>query len=224
MKSQFKLASVLGFASASLSAHAVFITQNVDNTTITSGNSVSCNSGNIHTDNWYARGFQLSDYGIFTPFQVSSVRFGVELAGSGSGTQSITVNVYDGYTVSGAVITPGALAGTSTFNLADGALFFHIENVNALITSGRVLAEIFTPDGFAAGNSFFIGSNPNGQTGPSYIKAPDCGVTSLTNLGAIGFPNMHSLIALNGEPVPEPATLAVLGLGALAVMRRRRKA
>jgi len=208
MKSQFRFALLVACSSASLAAQAIVITQNVDNNTITPGNSVSCNAGGLHVDNWYARGFNLADYGITQPFQVSSVRFGVEAASSPAGFQSITVNLYDGYSTSGANLLPGTLVGSSTFNLANGATFFHVENVSALITSGRVVAEVFTPNGQSAGNGFFIGSNPNGQTGPSYIKAPDCGVTSLTNLGAIGFGGMHELICIDGQPVPEPATLA----------------
>ena len=47
--------------------------------------------------------------------------------------------------------------------------------VTATVPAGMdLVAEVFTPDGQADGNFFWIGSNNNGQTGPSYIAAADC--------------------------------------------------
>ena len=40
--------------------------------------------------------------------------------------------------------------------------------------------EVFTPDGQATGNLFFIGSNAAAETGPSYLSAADCGITTPT--------------------------------------------
>lgn len=217
------ISSVLGI---SVAANAVVITQSVSQTLV--AGSVSCNSGGITSDNGYSRGFTLASHGITQPFQVSAVQFGVEQATAGAGNggqQAVTVNIYDGFTTSGSTLTYGALAGTTTGMVADGSLFMQTMNVNGLITSGLLAVEIFVADSTGAGgdgDSFFIGSNALGQTGPGYIRSIGCGLPNNTQLGAIGFPNMHMVINVEGTAVPEPASMAVLGAGALALIRRRR--
>jgi hypothetical protein len=62
----------------------------------------------------------------------------------------------------------------------------------------ELVVEVLTPDGAAAGNSFFIGSNAAAETGPSYLRAPACGVNNPTTTAAIGFPNMHIVMNVNG--------------------------
>ncbi|MEZ5028890.1 MAG: hypothetical protein R2765_08920 [Ferruginibacter sp.] len=70
-----------------------------------------------------------------------------------------------------------------------------------------MIVELFTPSGQATGKSFFIGSNAAPQTGPSYLSAAACGVTSPTDVAAIGFPNMHIILNIGGT---------VLGPGVVA--------
>src|SRR6185436_1773755 len=66
------------------------------------------------------------------------------------------------------------------------------------------------PDGQPNQNSFFIGSNNLGQSGPSYISAASCGIANPTNLASIGFPNMHIVMNVLGAcgpcatPTPTP--------------------
>ena len=47
----------------------------------------------------------------------------------------------------------------------------------AFDSSKPLVVEVFTPDGEAPGNLFFIGSNASSETGPSYISASACGST-----------------------------------------------
>src|SRR5438045_4276873 len=66
-----------------------------------------------------------------------------------------------------------------------------------------------TPDGRPDRNRFFIGSNPDPETGPSYLSAADCGVPDPTPVAALGFPNMHIVFNVNGScaqgtPTPTP--------------------
>jgi len=69
-----------------------------------------------------------------------------------------------------------------------------------LLNASDILAvEVFSPNGQTANNSFFIGSNALGQSGPSFIRAADCGVAEITNLAAIGFPNMHLVMSVSGN-------------------------
>jgi hypothetical protein len=68
-----------------------------------------------------------------------------------------------------------------------------------LVASDVLAVEVFTPNGQAASNEFFIGSNASGQSGPSYIKAADCGLATIGDLAGIGFPNMHVVMSVLGN-------------------------
>ncbi|NJD56879.1 MAG: fibronectin type III domain-containing protein, partial [Nitrospirae bacterium] len=161
---------------------------------IVSGNSIACNSGGIHTDNSYWRTFTLSDFGVLGDMSVCSVEIGVEQATAPSGSQPLTIRLYTssqpfpaGY--------PGSLTliGSVDTTVANGTALTVIDvPVTAAVPAGsELVVEVFTPNGQAAGNSFFIGSNSSGQSSPSYISAGDCGVTAPTDVAALGFPNVH---------------------------------
>jgi hypothetical protein len=178
------------------------ITQSNDTTTITQFNSVSCNAGGLHTDNSYIRRFFLNaDHGIVSTFDVSSVDWAIETATGANGTQPVDVNLYSipvGVTMTFANLTP---IGSSSISVADTSLSGISTNVAGTIvdpTAEDLVVEIFTPDGQTAGNSLFIGSNANGQTQPSYLAAADCGVSEPTDTAAIGFPDMHVIMVVNG--------------------------
>ena len=169
--------------------------------TIITGNSVSCNAGGLHTNNSYFRAFNLTNFGITEDFNISMVEIGVEQATGTGGTQPITVYLY---TSSSAFPTgyPGSLTqiGTANINVPDQALsLFQIPVVGTAPAGSELVVEIFTPDGQTTNNSFYIGSNNLGQSGPSYLMAADCGVTVPTDVAAIGFPGMHIVMNVTGE-------------------------
>lgn len=160
--------------------------------------SISCNNGTGHTDNSYFRAFSL---GAFPGgFDVCALQFGVEQAAGAGGSQPVTVNIYAS---TGAAFPGGtrSLVGTVNATVTNQALTILEVPVTAAVPAGaELVAEVFTPDGQAAGNLFFIGSNSAGQSGPGYIQAAGCGVASPTNLSAIGFPNMHIVMNVLGTP------------------------
>ncbi|MBT8379877.1 MAG: T9SS type A sorting domain-containing protein [Ignavibacteria bacterium] len=169
--------------------------------TITSGNSVSCNAGGLHTDNSYFRAFDLNSFGITNDFNITEVSIGIETCTGAGGTQPITVNLW---TSSQPFPTgfPGSVTqiGTATLNVSDQTLtVFPIAVTGTAPAGSELVVEIFTPDGQTAGNSFFIGSNADGETGPSYLLAADCGITTPTTTGTIGFPNMHIVMNVTGD-------------------------
>ena len=84
-------------------------------------------------------------------------------------------------------------------NIADQAGTILNAPIDADVPAGsELVVEIFTPDGTALGNLIFIGSNSAAETGPSYLSAPDCGINSPTTTAALGFPNMHIVMNVNG--------------------------
>jgi hypothetical protein len=187
------------------------ITQSVSQGII-SGNSIACNDGTASAQNSYWRAFNMNIFTGGAEYDVTSISFGIELASSGSGTgQPVTVNLY---TNSGAPFPGGTrtlLATTGPFTVADQALTVLEVPLLATVPAGtsELVMEVNSPDGRPDGNLFFIGSNPDGQTGPSYISAVDCGSPDPTNLADLGFPNMHIVFNVNGTcpqgtPTPTP--------------------
>ena len=190
---------------------------------ITALNSVSCNDGVGHTYNSYYRAFTLSSFGITNAYEITSIDIGVEDAISGGagaasakkiskskkvkgikgiagGGQSITVNLYTSSMAFPAGF-PGSLTliGTATTNVADqSGTILNVPVAGIAPAASQLVVEVFTPDGQAAGNLFFIGSNAAAETGPSYLRAPDCGITVPTTTTALGFPEMHIVMNVNG--------------------------
>ena len=179
--------------------------------TITAGNSVSCNNGTGHTDNSYWRAFN-----IFIPFPsyiITSVSFGVE---SADNPQPVTVRLYVN---NGAAFPAGTrtLIGTSTVTVtsAQSGTVVTIPFPSGGVpwgTAVELVMELFTPDGQTAGNLFFVGSNAEPQTGPSYLSAAACGIATPTDLATLGFPNMHIVFSIQGfcegTPPPPPTPTA----------------
>lgn len=183
----------------------VSITQSAS-TTVVAG-SVACNAGGLHTDNSYYRAFTLSAFNPpldSTQFSIQSVTFGVEVANDGAGAgQPITLRLYDSSANPPTNATIGAALRTTNATILDQSLTLYTMTPPTplvLLNASDILAvEVFTPNGQAASNSFFIGSNALGQTAPSYIKAADCGISEITSLATIGFPNMHIVMTVSGN-------------------------
>ncbi len=189
--------------------------------------SVACNAGGFHTDNSYWRAYDLAPLNLPAPATIDAVQFGVENANAnGVGTtQPVTVNVY---TSAGAF--PGGvrtLRASQTVNVPDQTL--SILNV-ALTTptiplpaNSIIVLELFTPDGRSpANNMFLVGSNASAESGPGYISAADCGISTPTSMAAVGFPNMHIILNASGTsgvtaPIPVPSLNTWL-LGLLAMV------
>lgn len=176
---------------------SVTITHSTSQTIIT-GNSVSCNAGGLHTDNSYFRVFDLVAFGITEDFNITNVSFGIELANGVSGSQPVEVKLH---TLSGPFIFANLTTiGTANLSVPNQTLSIYDAAVAATAPAGSLLVvEIFTPNGQASNNSFFIGSNNLGQTGPSYLAAAACGVAQPTDTAAIGFPNMHIVMNVTGD-------------------------
>jgi hypothetical protein len=168
--------------------------------TITSGNSVSCNAGGLHTDNSYYRSFPLG-----ADINVCEVQFGIETAAGAGGTQPVTVNLYTGTGAFPGTFGSYTQIASSAISVPDQAATIFPAAISGLATAGsNLVVEVFTPDGQAAGNSFFIGSNAAGETAPSYLAAAGCGLTAPATTASIGFPGMNIGMNVVGNPVARP--------------------
>lgn len=217
----------------SIGAGPVSITQSSDTTTVTSGNSASCNDGFTTVDNSYFRRFLLNtDYSLSGAFTVNSVTIGVEVATAPSTTQPVKVNLYTIPVGDPLLYANLTLIGTSTFDMPDCALTIVNIPVSGTVANPvgtDLVVEIFSP----GGNWFFIGSNTSAETHPSYIAAALCGIPEPTALAAVGFPDMHILMVVNGVENAGVPTLSQWGFMAFMLlligsawiaMRRERRA
>lgn len=198
----------------------VSITQNLDTATLTAATMVHCGYTGFayHTPNGYFRRFQLFlDHSIVDPFTVLSVDYGVQQAVSDSFPDQpvdiITYSIPNGMALLLANLT---MLDTQTDNVAPSVLEFRNLAVGGVVTNpvaDDLVVEIFTADGLAELDGFWPGGNSGGQTGASYIitdpVAGNCGLTEITNLAAIGFPDAHLFMIVNGDAEPDDPTPTV---------------
>lgn len=184
--------------------------------TISLFNTVSCNYGNPnfeHADNSYLRVFDLPALGYTNDFYINSVDVGIEDAVSLGGSQPAILNLYS---LTGPLqLANLTLLATEPVTVADQSLtVLNIPLTNQLtVPAGTTLVvEFFTPDGFVAGNTLFVGTNNLGQTDDTYILAPDCGFTQPTSLTTAGFPDVQLVLNINAGTLTEQT--AGLGSGA----------
>ena len=171
---------------------------------IVPGNSIACESGGITTDNEFARCFDAANFPVATT--VLSLDFGVEIAEQVASPIEVIGTLYS-IAACGAVLpdTDLTVLGSGSITLVgDGSEDGTIQTISfgggiAVPAGTNVVAEIaYGPD-----NRLWPGSNPNGQACLSYISSDSCGLFDLTDLAAIGFPDMHLILNLNvavGEP------------------------
>jgi Subtilase family/PA domain/Fibronectin type-III domain len=189
---------------------------------ITAANSVACSSDNgiTTTENHYWRAFDMNTFTGGLEYDVTSVSFGIEQATSGTGTgQQLTVNLYanHGAPFPGGDWQSNLIASAGPLNIPDQSLTIFDQPITATVPAGtlELVMEITNPDGTAAGNAFFVGSNASAETAPSYLSAVDCGLNDPTPTADIGFPNMHIVFNVNGScpggsPTPTPTATATV--------------
>jgi hypothetical protein len=170
--------------------------------TVVFHNSVACATPSGHANNRYWRAYDPAEYGITHDFAVCNVQIGVEEASSGSGNgQPITLNLY-----SSSQPFPGGFPGsltligtTGSITVADQALTLLDVPVAGTVPAGtQLVVEVFTPDGQLDGNLFFIGSNAETETHPSYVSAAACSNPTPVTTADAGFPDMHIVETVTG--------------------------
>jgi len=179
---------------------SVTLQAGADNT-VSPQNAVSCNSGDpdfFHTDNHYYRIYPLSSVGITSDFEISSVDFGVEQAVSLAGTQPIQISVY---TLDGDFLLANlTLLASTSVALADQSATVVNAPIAATVPAGSTLVvEVFSPNGQASSNRFFMGSNRESEAFSSFITAPggNCAIDEPTATNALGVTGLIMSIVLN---------------------------
>lgn len=201
---------------------ATSITQSTDIATITPLNSVACPADN---DSYFRRFDLDGQFAITDDFNVTDFDFGVETATGVGGTQNIGINLYSIANADAFVLANLTLVGSANVSVADGAAFIQNVVVSGTVngTTDDLVVEVVAND-TTNGTTFFIGSNAAGQTGPSYILSAGCGATEPTDIGGLGFPDMHIIMVVNGNvsgggtPLAPARELPVSGLWALLLL------
>ena len=164
----------------------VVITQS-NSQTIESGAEIACASPTSFRNNNVYRDFDLAgDFGIMNGLEVSAVEFAIGPVITPSGFP-ITANIYSA--------TPGSfpggaltLQGTAVYNVtnADAETMVTLP-LAAMIPAGEAMVmELVLVDDGTDTNFMRFGCNNAGETGPSYIMAPDCGANVPTPLFDLG--------------------------------------
>ena len=162
---------------------------------ITPGNSVACGAG---VTQWL-RTFTLEDFEIEGEFAVTNVSFGVEIVEAAT---EATVNLYE---LDGDFEYANmTLLGSSDVALEAQELTLVDVPVTGTASPGSTLVvEVVGEPGF------FVGSNAEPETAPSYIASDDCGIPEPTTVADLGFPDMHMVLNVTGETTVEVPWLDV---------------
>src|SRR5262249_50984849 len=139
-------------------------------------------------ENSYYRTFPLTDFGVTTPFSVTSVSFAVERATAGTGASQpaeLRIGTYAGtLNASSFALSQLTQLARATIAIPNDATTLTtpisaFTPATVTVAPDAVLyAELLIPDGTAVGNTFYIGSNDSTETHPSYLRAPDCQLLS----------------------------------------------
>jgi hypothetical protein len=191
------------------------ITQSTNQAVVTGA--VACSDPGLGTlENHYWRAFNMDTFTGGQAYDVTSVEFGVEQALSLFGTdQPLTVNLYINH---GAPFPSGdwqsnLLVSSGEIRIPNQEDTIFNVPLTATVPVGtlELVMEVLSPDQTVEHNFFIIGSNPDPETGPSFLSAPDCGNPDPVATRCIGFPDMHYVFNVNGScaggastPTPTP--------------------
>jgi hypothetical protein len=201
------------------------ITQNDDPATVSSGSSVACVGAGQTTDTGAWRQYDLNgDHGLSGEVCVKSVDFGIET--STGGPQEVTLFVgcsQQNAPVDGFIDLTGSVTqvGGGTVSVADGDLVIPITVTGDGCCDADVedmVIGLISPDCQEVGcGALFFGANGNGQSAPSYIAAPDCGIVDPVDWALIGFSgNVVQVVTVNAGG--GPGTPAATGIGMLLMV------
>jgi len=169
------------------------------------GPGIACTGAGGSSLNGFARSFPI---GPDAPLVVNCVDFGV--ADNTVADFTVTVNIFTGSVTGpyGSLALLGSLPVTVPVGSA-GAIIkadFAAAGVPVVVPAGSTMVvEILAPSRLIAdggdGGAFAVGANTAGQSAPSYIRAPACGMPNFTDTALIGFPTNHMVMRVDAGPL-----------------------
>ena len=167
------------------------------------GDTVGCVNNGFHRETRFFRAFDLAEFEIFHDFAVRSVEVGLERATAGpSGQQTAEVRLYK---INGPLLVENferiGAAGTLVPDSPDPVM--HKTAVSGTAPAGsQLVVEFFLPDGLEDQNRINVGVNPEPQTGPTFIIAPNCNIAQLTDTANLPFGARHLVMNVIGDLQP----------------------
>lgn len=158
---------------------------------ITPSHSFGCTTGTgLTRESSYYRVFTLADDGITTTFHVTQVDVGIQTALAGSGQKQaakVRIGTYGVTTVEATLdLTQVRLITSADIQIPDGSgTRMTVPIAGDIAPNARLIVELLIPDGTAAGNKFFIGTNALGEQKPGYTRSPGCGYPSPTTMFSV---------------------------------------
>jgi len=155
--------------------------------TIEAGAEIACAAADFRDNNMY-RAFDLAnDFGIAGDFIVTNAEVAIGLGVITPAGFPMTANIWsaDSQDVDTATLTLQG-TGSTTIMVADSETVVSIA-VAATIPAGEIMVvEYVIVDDLTGTNYMRFGCNNDGETGPSWIMAPDCGATVPTRFSDLG--------------------------------------
>ncbi len=154
-----------------------------------------------HVNNSYFRVFDLDDFDVAGDFEISAVRFGVELARAEDGAVEQDARLFF-YT-----LPEGDGFRYANLDLLDDAEFtvpnqqlkvFEVPVSIEVPASSQLVVELAIPNGEFDDRFFYVGFNGLGQTGPTYLVAPTCGDLEPTDLAELDGADAHLILSVLG--------------------------
>lgn len=177
---------------------------------------VSCNGVSNHSENSYYR--EYGSAALPRGLDVCAVELAIELsdAGDPATSQPLTINLYR---QTGGAFPGGTRTqiGTATVQVPDGLRGFNVPVTGQVPPGQSLVVEAFLADGRSTGNLLFLGSNGAGESAPTFLRAPDCGVSTPVTVASLSFPNVHLILNPRGSALASAAT-PVPGGGPLALL------
>lgn len=124
--------------------------------------------------------------------------------------------------------TGTVVSATNTlFNATDNIWEFKASGLNINLAAGSYWVGLTPISNFGTNGQAFHATTGTQIGDSSKLRNPGGGFgfgTEWSEFSAIGFANGDATLIVDGAAVPEPASMAVLGLGIAALVRRRRNA
>jgi hypothetical protein len=174
------------------------ISQNTDTETILTPHAVTCGVQGSYTGyNVISRVFDMASFGITEAFTITNVGFGFESV-TGDLPFALSLGIANG-TYPNGTVTELIYDGVN-FTSGDSMSIKDVTLSEPVVApAGSKIVMAFEGDGELDLVSWYPASNDAGESGPSYITAPACGINTPATYASIGFGDVHVIMTMTGD-------------------------